>query len=249
MNRHELNELAQDMGIDFFGVADLEPFRGSTTIPADLLAPYHRAISLGVALSRDVIDNIVDGPTPHYAHHYGIVNNVMDLAAFRLAKAIQKTGHRALPIPASQTLDSERWLAAISHKAVARMAGLGWQGKSLLLVNPEVGPRLRLITILTDLDLPADRPLPNRCGKCTACSDACPAGAIKGVPFGDGYSSREAAWDAQRCTDWMRAYPILGKQNEAHLICGLCIKACPVGRKAKTRRAAPKKTDPPERAV
>jgi ferredoxin len=85
------------------------------------------------------------------------------------------------------------------------MAGLGCQGKSLLLVNPEVVPRIRLVTVLTDLDLPADQPLPNGCGKCRECAKACPAGAIKGTPFGDGYASPADAWDVKACTDWMTA--------------------------------------------
>ncbi len=69
--------------------------------------------------------------------------------------------------------------AHISHKAVARMAGLGWQGKSLLLINPEYGPRVRLVTILTDMPLTPDGPVKNRCGACLECVQACPASAIK----------------------------------------------------------------------
>ena len=125
-------------------------------------------------------------------------------------------------------------LGAISHKAVARMAGLGWQGKSLLLVNPEVGPRIRLVTILTDLDLPPDQPLPNGCGKCRECEKACPAGAIKGTPFGEGYAAREDAWDMTACTGVMKA-DFNHRPEVTPWICGLCIKACPIGRKRKKK--------------
>ena len=232
MDRNKLEQLAQTWGGDFFGVADLDPFRNTRTIPGDLLAPYHKAISVGVALSRDVFENIIDGPTLHYSHHYATVNSLLDHLAVRLAGTIQKNGHRALPIPASQILDRQDWRGAISHKAVARMAGLGWQGKSLLLVNPQVGPRLRLVSILTDLELEADQPLPNRCGKCNACAEACPAGAITGRPFGQGYTSRSEAWNAQACTDQL-INVFAQRPGVAPLICGLCIKACPVGRKPK----------------
>ena len=44
----------------------------------------------------------------------------------------------------------------ISHKAVARTEGIGWQGKSLLIVSPQYGPRIRLATVLTDMPLEPD---------------------------------------------------------------------------------------------
>ncbi|MEW6263606.1 MAG: 4Fe-4S double cluster binding domain-containing protein [Thermodesulfobacteriota bacterium] len=229
MEKDDLRQLAFDLDADFFGVADLHPFRDYPVLPPGLLDPYQRAISLGVALARDVIDGLVDGPTPLYSHHYSTVNAHLDRVALQLTRAIQKKGRRALPIPASQTLDQEKWMGAISHKAVARIAGLGWQGKSLLLVNPVVGPRLRLVTIFTDLELPFDTPLANRCGKCEECVKACPAGAIKGKPFGQGYSDRSEAWDAQACT--AKLINDFGRRPEVTpLICGLCIKACPFGR-------------------
>ncbi len=237
MNKEETRQTAFSLGADFFGVADMAPFRETRSIPPGLADRFPRAISLGVALSREIIEDLEDGPTPHYSRHYATANALLDQIAFRLSGHIQRNGGRAMPVPASQILDEKDWLGAISHKAVARMAGLGWQGKSLLLINPEVGPRIRLVTVLTDLDLPPDQPLPNRCGKCTACADACPAGAIKGTPFGGGYADRAEAWDAGRCTDLL--INDFGKRPGVDpLICGICIKACPVGRKPKTRQPA-----------
>ena len=227
-----MKEAALSLGADYFGVADLAPFKGAATAPEDLADPYGRAISLGIGLSRGVIEGLVDGPTLLYSHHYSVVNALLDQIALRLCRMIEKHGGRALPIPASQIVDRDNWMGAISHKAVARMAGLGWQGKSLLLINPEVGPRIRLVTILTDLDLPVDKPLANRCGKCLECAKACPAGAITGQPFGDGYRTRSEAWDAAKCTD--KLINDFGKiTGMASLICGLCIKACPFGRRHK----------------
>ena len=232
VDRRLLEQLALTWGGNFFGVADLAPFGNTETLPGNLLDPYLKAISVGVALSRDVFENLIDGPTLHYSQHYSVANTLLDQLAFRLAGAIQKDGHRALPIPASQILDREDWRGAISHKAVARMAGLGWQGKSLLLINPQVGPRIRLVSILTDLDLEADQPLPNRCGHCNACTEACPAGAITGRAFGQGYTTRSEAWNAQACTNHLTTV-FAQRTGIASLICGLCIKACPVGRKPK----------------
>ena len=197
-----------------------------------MLDGFNRAISLGAALSRDIIEGIDDKPTQAYSHHYQIVNSLLDQTAYRVAGYIQKRGRRAVPVPASQTVNRDEWLGAISHKAVARMAGLGWQGKSLLLINPYVGPRVRLVTVLTDLELDVDQPLPNRCGDCHECERACPAGAILGTPFGDGYKDRSDAWNAEACIDQL-SNKFERPEGVTSLICGLCIKACPFGRRMK----------------
>lgn len=234
VEKQELKDTALAWGADFLGVADLAPFQNFVTAPPDLLSPYRRAVSIGASLAKDVVENLIDGPTPHYSHHYVTVNNLLDLIALRLTRHLEKQGCRALPIPASQTLDRGQWLGAISHKAVARMAGLGWQGKSLLLVNPQVGPRLRLVTVLTDADLPVDKILSNRCGKCEECVKACPAGAITGRPFGDGYNNRGEAWNAAACVDKLEN-DFARRLKIAPLICGLCIKACPFGRRTAAK--------------
>ena len=109
------------------------------------------------------------------------------------------------------------------------MAGIGWQGKSLLLVNKKCGPRLRLATVLTDLPLEPDGPAKNLCGKCSRCADACPAAAIKNIPANDYYESRDTAIHLKRCYNKLldfKEMPGIG-----YTFCGVCIKACPFGGK------------------
>jgi epoxyqueuosine reductase QueG len=117
------------------------------------------------------------------------------------------------------------------------MAGLGWQGKSLLLVTPQYGPRVRLVTVLTDAPLVPGAPPRNRCGKCMQCHDACPANAIKGVNTKDHYQDRNEALDLFRCAEKLtREFaqaPGIGSP-----ICGICIKVCPFGQKMKRSAAA-----------
>jgi epoxyqueuosine reductase QueG len=151
----------------------------------------------------------------------------------RLTQLLQSRGYAALPIPASVTLDEERNVAALSHKAVTVAAGLGWQGKSLLTVHPRFGPRIRLATVLTDAPLEPHAPIKNRCGKCTRCMDACPAGAIRGVNTDSHYESREEALRFSACVDRLRnentPMPNIGAP-----ICGVCIRACPFGGAGKS---------------
>jgi hypothetical protein len=62
---------------------------------------------------------------------------LLDQLATRVSGLLQSWGGRALPIPTSHILCEDRFQASLSHKAVALNAGLGWQGKSLLLVTPQ----------------------------------------------------------------------------------------------------------------
>ncbi|MDY6791794.1 MAG: 4Fe-4S double cluster binding domain-containing protein [Thermodesulfobacteriota bacterium] len=217
-------------GADLVGIADIEPLKGLRIEPPGLLDPFTSAVSIAVKLPVAVFEQIDDRPTPIYKSVYTTANLILDEIAFRTAMALQNDGFHSLPIAASQVLDTENWYAAISHKAVARMAGLGWQGKNLLLITPQYGSRVRLATILTQAPLDVDGLVKNRCGDCTACFDACPAQAIKGVNTQTHYNSRNEAMYFSRCVEKVTGefaqIPEVGVP-----ICGICIKVCPFGRK------------------
>lgn len=223
-----VKQKAADLGADLAGVADTEPLKVMQTNPPDLLDGYPRALAMAVHLPAAVFAMITDQPTPIYGSVYQTANHILDEIAFKIAKILQNDGFRSLPIPASQILDKQNWRAAISHKAFARMAGLGWQGKNLLLITPQYGSRVRLVTVLTNAPLIADGPVKNRCGNCTRCQDACPVGAIKGVNTEDHYENRNEALYFDRCasqlTKEFKALPHISAE-----ICGICIKACPFG--------------------
>lgn len=223
----------QDWGASLVRIADIDRLKGLETDPADLLAGYSRAVSIAVCLSNDIMESIVNQPTPLYASHYGRVNQLLDDLAIRTANLLQSAGFRAVPIPASMILDADKWTSFVSHKAVALAAGIGWQGKSLLVINPDFGPRIRLVTVLTDAAIEADEPLKNRCGPCTLCKDHCPAQAIRGASTDSHYARRSDAIDLDRCVYQVR--DVFSKiPHVVPLICGVCIKVCPWG--AKTYR-------------
>jgi epoxyqueuosine reductase QueG len=212
--------------------------QGIETRPPDLLEGYTRAFIMAVRLSGGIMDNVVDGPTELYSSHYQRVNALLDDIAVRLTARLQDMGAKALPIPASQILDEEKFVSYLSHKAVAIAAGLGWQGKSLLLTTREFGPRVRLVTVLTDLPVPPDEPVKNKCGTCTACADACPAGAIKGASTDLHFSSRSEAVDLKACVAQLNKQS--GKGHIAPYLCGVCVSSCPWGRKKGSKRKSAK---------
>ena len=67
----------------------------------------------------------------------------------------------------------------VLERDFAAEAGIGWHGKSTMLLNTELGTWFLLAELLTTLDLASDEPVPPRCGTCTRCLDACPTGAIR----------------------------------------------------------------------
>jgi len=123
--------IAKQAGADLAGIADLEGFRGKIpAVPVDLLAGYRFALSAAVRLDDAIVSAITDHPTLEYAELYRQMNKRLDGIAARVVERIEAEGAHAREVPASAIIEEERLLGALSHKAVARMAGLGWKGKS-----------------------------------------------------------------------------------------------------------------------
>ncbi len=68
--------------------------------------------------------------------------------------------------------------APVLDKAWATKSGLGWIGKNANLINKQQGSFFFIAELIIDLDLEYDGPVPDYCGTCTRCLDACPTQAI-----------------------------------------------------------------------
>lgn len=121
----------------------------------------------------------------------------------------------------------------ILERDYAALAGIGWQGKSTMLLNQQLGTWFFLGEILTTLELPADSPQANRCGSCTRCINACPTGAIT-EPY---------RLDARRCISYLTIElkgsipeplrPLIGDRIYG---CDDCLEVCPWNRFAQVSR-------------
>ena len=171
---------------------------------ADAPAPSAEGGSVGRFASRD---------------HYEPVRAVARLLCERLTA----DGHR------SETLIDDNRLV---DRAVAARAGVGWMGKSTMVLAPGHGPWLLLGSVVTDATLAATRPMRRDCGACVACVQACPTGAITS----DGL-------DARRCVaTWLQAPGAIPRWIRPHVGrrvygCDDCLTSCPPG--AQALQAAP----------
>jgi epoxyqueuosine reductase len=221
-----LKVIAAQCGGELFGVADITPARDFIAAQGgQSLAAYPRAVSAGMRL----IDSILDQHSPDdrhelslYWHHvYNVVTPLLDFLAYRVALELQKAGYKALPVPGSMPYNRETWKGVFSHKLAAHLAGLGWIGKSCLLITPEFGPRVRFVTILTDAPLEPGKPINRKCGKCEVCVTSCPVQAFKGREFQPD-EPVEMRFDARVCGEYRHTHP-----------CGLCVAGCPAGRRRR----------------
>ena len=153
---------------------------------------------------------------------------MLDQIGVRVANELQRAGHGAFPVPASKRTDDKNICGVFSQKLAAHLAGLGWIGKSCLLVTPDHGPRVRWVSILTDAPLrPTGSAMESQCGDCTGCIDICPQNALTGRPFYRD-ESREARFDAAACDQYFREM----EEKKSVSVCGLCLYVCPHGRKS-----------------
>jgi epoxyqueuosine reductase len=213
-NYQRLRELAGQQGADLFGVASTERLTKYIDPEiAEAASKMPHIISVGIRLQKAVLDTMNDRPNQIYKTHYRQVNATLDHLTNELGRFIQNEGFRAMPIAASFIVDWAKQTAHISHRYVALEAGLGFLGRNNLLVHPQFGAGVRLSSVLTDMPLLDDEPIPNDCGQCAACIMACPAEAIS-----------ENGFDFDKCYAQIRTF---AKQNNYNLyICGLCVKAC-----------------------
>lgn len=213
-----------------FGIADL---RGLLDKKYD---KYPYGISIGKRLNDKIINDIMNGPTLEYYHHYKHTNLELSAVAHRLKSELHKMKIEAMVIEPTVDTESKEFdhylttlTVDVSHKMVATRAGLGWIGKTDLLVSKAFGPRLRLVSVLINSYPDHDsRPVEkSRCGNCSICVEKCPAGAANGKLWNI-HVHRNTFFDAHKCRETCGELA-MKRLNVNVRICGLCVAVCPLG--------------------
>jgi len=118
----------------------------------------------------------------------------------------------------------------ILERVYGKYSGIGWYGKNTCLINQDIGSWIFLGEIITDIELDYDSPVPDRCGTCTRCIDACPTGALRG-PY---------VLDSNLCISYLTIefrgkipFGLREKLDNNIYGCDICQDVCPWNREAK----------------
>jgi epoxyqueuosine reductase len=116
----------------------------------------------------------------------------------------------------------------VMDKAWAVRAGIGWLGKHTNVINRERGSWFFIANIITNYEFEYSLPIPDFCGSCTACLDACPTKAIV----------QEYVVDANKCISYLTienketiSEEVKGKFDDWIFGCDICQDVCPWNQK------------------
>jgi epoxyqueuosine reductase QueG len=200
-------------GADVVGFACLKGYMSGE------IAHLEQAVSIGVArkLNEDTLSLLMK----------------FQKRAVRFLKA---QGYRSLAIPPDSDRKKGTFVSKLyplfNHKMAATSAGLGWIGKNGLLISPDYGPRLSLVTVLTDAPFEQDDPTEHSlCGSCSLCAAYCPSKAITGAEW-----SRSFPFVELVRLDACRSHKKAKRATDGKPNCGLCINICPYGREKSSMK-------------
>lgn len=171
--------------------------------------------------------DVLKDPQRAYLSRYALGRDYHKVVRRRLARLAAKIQDAAPAAHCRAFTDS----APVLEKSLGQKAGLGWIGKHTLLLNRAAGSWFFLGEIYTDLPLPTDPPADeDHCGRCRACINVCPTGAIVGP----------RQLDARRCISYLTIEshdsipedlrPLLGNRVFG---CDDCQLVCPWNRFAR----------------
>lgn len=116
----------------------------------------------------------------------------------------------------------------VMDKAWAVRAGLGWLGKNTNIINREIGSWFFIANIIANREFDYSEQIPDFCGTCTACIDACPTNAIV----------HEYVVDANKCISYLTienkgtiSEEFKGKFDDWIFGCDICQDVCPWNKK------------------
>lgn len=217
-----VQDFLSKLDVDAVGVASLSDLKGSKLeeTALRLLPEANSIVVFAMEIYPEILDHARPGRTTGLPSLNDLLDRNADFLSGRLTKAaydIARVSHRnslkALPLPAAGCPLDTRFLEAVfSYKHAGQAAGLGYIGRSSLLITSDFGPRVRLSCCLTEALLkPIKAATSSACESCDICIENCPARALN-RPTAEPYVINKFACASFRnasggCSDCMRICP------------------------------------------
>lgn len=223
-----INE-AKNLGVDIIGFASADTWEQfndtkSEYFPKSIWPDTKSVIVLGIQIFLPMLETT---PSIVYSELYNTTNRILDETAYKLANYLNRLGHKAFFFPRDGYGDIsvlvEKPAAAFSHVLAGKYAGLGTVGYNHTLLTKEFGPRVRLVSVLTDAIIPADSVIKEElCIKCELCKKCCPTSSFETT------ENLIADMNKKRCAEYHAEL-----KASFRYPCGVCIKVCPIGEDRK----------------
>ncbi len=220
--KDKMKEFVLSKGADLVGIASVSRFDGAPDghKPEDILPDAKTVIVCAKRFPNSVV---MAGPATSYQHTMTILYNQLDLIVYEMAIYIEQQGGLAIAVPSDEPYydwdpDKLHGRGDLSHKHAAQAAGLGRLGKNSLLITPEFGNRVQLVSIVTNLDLEPDPLVEDELcpSECIICIKSCPVKAI----------TDQEQVNQRVCRSYMFLKLPKGQIIES---CRECRKVCPIG--------------------
>jgi epoxyqueuosine reductase QueG len=188
--------------------------------PKALVPGCRSALVFGIPVQKCISDT---SPSIWYREHYKVLNSYLDMAAERVVLEFERRGRSAAAVPRDGYIGIKGLQkdpsAFFSHKHSAYLCGIGTFGMNGSILTEDYGPRIRLVTVLTDAVLPEGRVTDKQtCNRCGLCVRSCPANALSISLY------PEVGFDVGACVKRQD-----GLASEGISPCGICISVCPQG--------------------
>jgi epoxyqueuosine reductase len=223
--RDQIKEVLCSSGCDMVGMANVERFTEAPEgrRPVDIL-PTAKSVIVGVVHILDSVCDDLPETRYEYTNQFYVLNGVLGVAGTKLARFLEDLGYRTIPIPAAYPRINKELMGVFSHRHAAVLAGLGEIGLNNLLITPQFGPRVRLMSVVTEVLLEPDQPYKKslcrkqqkECGK--ICVKSCPVGALSP----DGEINKDLC---------LRYQEQIMPWSAVELRCGMCLGVCPIGKR------------------
>jgi epoxyqueuosine reductase len=214
-----LTNYLSSLGATLVGFADL------SSIDVSIRKSFDFGISFAIVLDKTINPPNNTEPYMKYYGEFRAVSEKLNTICEATALFISKLGYEAFPQSRKNNKQDINWNTVLPHKTIANISGIGWIGKSALLVTEKYGSAIRLSSILTNFPLVTENKImESKCGSCIACKKACPANAIKGNIWSIGINRNELI-DPDNCKQM-----VIERGKDLGLsegTCGICIFECP----------------------